>query len=197
MGDYATAQEVRDHPAFTDALSDVANERIDEVLTAVERRIEHERATGVAWVPRSDTDTIPGSGTNTVQLRRHRCRSLTSVTIDGETISDLSDWKLYPSGRLKRSTGTFPRGAIVEVTYDHGHDAPPADLRNAAIRVVCTRLAQTGHPRFGPRTETVDFGDGPTISFAEQPDVSRGRIFGMPDEDAVIAGNAEPKPVIA
>lgn len=196
MGDYATAQEVRDHPAF-DGVGDVTDPRIDEVLTAVERRIEHERATGVAWVPRSDTDTIPGSGTNTVQLRRHRCRILTSVTIDGETVSDLSGWKLFPSGLLKRPSGVFPRDAVVEVVYEHGYDEPPTDLRNAAIRVACTHLAQTGHPRFGPRTETVDFGDGPTISFADQPDVSRGRIFGMPDEDAIIAGNAEPKPVVA
>lgn len=196
MGDYATAQEVRDHPAF-EGVGSPTDDRIDAVMTAVERRIEGERATGVAWVPRTDTDTVPGSGTNTVQLRRHRCRSLTSVTIDGEAISDLSGWKLFPSGRLKRPTGVFPRGAIVEVTYEHGHDAPPLDLKNAAIRVACSHIAQIGNPRVGPRTDTIDFGDGPTISFAEQPDVSRGRVFGMPDEDATIAGLAEPKPVIA
>lgn len=192
MPDYATVAEATTHPSFEPVTASDA--RVGEVLEQVEARIEE--ATDRAWVPRTATDRLVGDGTGTLFVRRLRPRSLTSVTVDGDDVADLSGWKLLPDGRLVKPSGTFAEDVIVEVTYEHGADEPPADLRDAAIRAAATRLVHEANPRVGERTDSI-VSEGQTINFANMPDDKRGRPFGMPDVDAVVMSYAAHKVTVA
>ena len=191
MPSYATVAEATAHPSFEPVVA--SDDRIAEVLDAVERRIE--QATDVAWVPRTATDTLIGDDTDTLFVRELRPRSLTSVTIDGAEVDDLSDWKLLPDGRLVKPSGTFDEDAVVEVTYEHGHDAPPDDLVDVTIAAAAALLQQEANPRVGERTDSV-VAEGQTINFANMPDNSRKRPFGMPRVDSVVMSYAAHRVVV-
>lgn len=194
MADYATVAEAKAHPALEGVSATDA--RIDEVLTAVEQRIESRLATSVAWVPRTATESLIGDGTQTLFVEHIRCRSLTSVSDDGDAIADLTDWRLHPSGVLIRPTGTFTTNHVYEVVYDHGYDAPPEDLVEAALLATATLLHHSDNPRVGERTEQIDYGGGPTVMFAAVADAKRGRPFGMPAVDTVVMSHSHQRPSV-
>lgn len=177
---------------------------VEAVFDVLEERIERFHAR--AWAPRTASEQLRGDGSSVVWLSHPACRSLTSVTVDG-VAQDVADWRLWQSGRLERVTGSasaiwglaatrIPYGAQVDVTYDHGADAPPDDLLDAALRA--TRTLAVANPRVGERTETLETPDGTTINFAALPDWQRGRPLGMPDIDMVINSyGRDVRPVIA
>lgn len=190
---WTTVADAKTHPAIGAGHADAD---VGRVLAAVEQRIEGPKATGVAWVPRETVEQVAGTGSRTVRLSRVRCRELVAVTVDGSAVDDLSAWTLTAAGRL---TGprTLKRGAVVDVTYRHGADAPPGDLLDAALRATGTLLGHDRNPRIGERTQSL-VAEGQTINFAALPDAERGRTFGMPDVDAVVEGHAgEQQPAIA
>jgi len=172
------------HPSFVGV--DAASDRISEVLDLASARIE--TVTGVAWVPRTASETLAGDGTRSVWLSRVACRSLTSVTVDGDSVA-VSEFTLYPWGQVKRARDVFPAGELVVVEFEHGRDAPPDDLLDAMVRAAATMLQQEDNPRIGERTEQI-VAEGATINFAGVPDIKRGRPFGMPDVDAVVMSYA-------
>lgn len=193
MGAYATATEVRDHPSF-DGVPTVTDARIDTVMDTVERRIE--TYNGVAWAPRQRTDSVYGDGKSTLHVVKTRGRSVDSATIDGDA-ADVTNWTIDHTGLVKRNDGAFPKGSLVAVTYTHGADAPPEDLRDAAIVAACEILAKQPNPRAGPRAESVDFADGPTINWAAVPGSRENRIFGMPYVDQIVSSYGTARPVFA
>lgn len=193
MPAYATVADIKAHPAMSGTQGTVTDARIDEVMTAVETRIE--KFTGVAWVVRTATDEVYGDGSRDVLLPRVPVRSLTAVSIDG-VVGDATQWTVDRMGRLK-APSALKDGAKVEVTYTHGHDAPPTDLREAAILACATRLVQSRNPRIGERTETIDYGGGPTVNFAAMPSWERNRPFGMPDVDTVVMSYDQRIPTVA
>lgn len=190
MADYATLAEIKAHPAMAGVSATDA--RIETVMATVERRIE--TFTGVAWVVRSATEEVYGDGSREVLVARSRPRDLTAVSVDG-TAGTPGDWTLDRMGRL-RAPSALRSGAKVQATYTHGHTAPPDDLKEAAIVACATRLAHSSNPRVGERTETIDFGAGPTVNFAAMPSWERDRPFGMPDVDTVVMSYDERIPAV-
>lgn len=160
---------------------------VEATFPAVCERIE--RFTGAAWTPQTTSEQLRGDGTRAVYVTRVPARSLDTVTVDGEQ-GDPAQWTLWSSGRLARSDQVIPRGALVDVTFEHGHDQPPADLLDAALRATATLVGHRANPRVGERTETIDTPSGQTINFAALPDWSRDRPFGMPDVDFVVVAYA-------
>lgn len=194
MGSYATAAEVRDHPSFEGVDTSVTDTRIDAVMDTVERRIE--QYNGVAWAPRQRTDSVYGDGKSTLHVSKTRGQSVDSATIDGDSV-DVTNWTIDHVGMVKRNDGSFAKGALVVITYTHGADAPPEDLRDAAIVAACDILAQQPNPRAGPRAESIDFPGGPTVNWAGVPGSRENRIFGVPYTDQIVTSYGTSRPVFA
>lgn len=68
----------------------------------------------------------------TVVLPHYPVVDVTALQVDG--VDDLAGWEWSPSGILRAAT--IPRsGAFVTVTYDHGHDPVPGDVRSLCLQV--------------------------------------------------------------
>lgn len=160
---------------------DGSTQSLVSARTWVESLIEW--ATNVAWVPRVQLDTLNAYGHDEVVLSRPWARTLRSLTIDGSA-ETVGDWTITPYGTLRRSSG----GAIVasqplgvHVLYDHGADAPPADLREAAVLAAADWIKT--------RISTIDLratgfsGESGTISYAR---LDRDHPTGIPRVDEVI-----------
>lgn len=142
-----------------------------------------EWSTGVAWVPRTAYESLDARGREEVVLSCPLPRTLRALTIDGAT-ETLTDWKLERHGTLRRLNGgeistLNARGLVV--WYDHGADAPPAPLLEAAKKAAANRIlersSQTSWRLTGMTSE------GATVSFAR---TDRDHPTGLPDVDAVI-----------
>lgn len=168
---------------------------VDATMSTLELRIE--RFHGRNWVPTSSSEQHRGDGSPVVWLDHPEARSLTSVTIDAIS-ADTANFRLWRSGRLERRNGAFAWAAMVDVAYEHGADAPPDDLLDAAIRAVVQLVAHHANPRVGERTETIETPGGTVVNFAFLPDWQRGRPMGMPDVDAIIHSfGRDARPAIA
>lgn len=167
-----------------------------ETFDALEPRIE--RFHRKAWAPREHSEQLRGDGSDHVWLTRMPARDLVDVTIDG-VAQDVGDFVVWTSGRLeRRGNRRFAYGSRIDVTYNHGEDAPPVDLLDAALRACATLASHHTNPRVGERTETIETPTGWTINFAALPDWERGRPLGMPDVDLVVNSYAgEGRPTIA
>lgn len=187
MPSYATVAEAKAHASFTDVAS--ADERIEEMLDIVEARIEEIDG---AWVERSTTETLSGNGSARYWVSNGQCRAITSVKVDGVEEA-VGDWTLAPFGRLI-APSAIPKYALIEITYTHGADGPPADIVEAALRATATLLKHEENPRISERTEAI-VAEGMTINFANVPDAERGRPFGMPWVDSVIMRYQKGPPV--
>lgn len=154
-----------------------------------------EQVTGVAWVPRVARDELDvPDGSTVVRLRHMRPRSLVSVSIDG-TAETLADWTVDEWGGLRRvDGGTFStsdaRGLVVQ--YEHGFDAPPPALREAAIVAAADRIKR--------RVSTI--GDRATQLSNDGVVINLGRFdpqhpTGIPEVDAVILAHDHTVPGMA
>lgn len=159
-------------------------------LLAVRRDVEaeFEEHTGVAWVPRFASSTIAGTGTCTLILPHVALRTIRAVTaIDADgtetvfTVDELGDVTAETWGVL-RSPSAWTAWRY-RVDYEHGHDAPPADLRTAAITRLRHRLnmARSGIP---DRATSMSTEAGQTYALAT-PGL-RGFVTGIPDVDVVL-----------
>lgn len=115
MGDYASLAEVRaidgmdDDTTFPDA---TVNEAIDYAEELIDRY------TGTSWVYKSFSVTMSGNGRRSLQLIDDEGRivlnprTLSSVTVDGDVVSDTSGWALHPDGLIVRDSGTFATSTV-------------------------------------------------------------------------------------
>lgn len=187
-------------------VANLDQETVKAVLDTLELRIE--RFHGKAWTPREASEQLRGDGSYVLWLSQPAARSLTSISIDGDS-EDTADFRLWESGRLERVTGStstiwglnstrFPYGAKIDVVYQHGADEPPADLLDAALRATATIVKNEKNSRVGERTETIETANGAVLNFSALPDWQRGRPLGMPDVDTVINSyGRDTRPVIA
>lgn len=154
---------------------------------------------GVAFVPRYARDLVDGNDRYELLLNRLYPRSLIGVTVDGVTTST-TGWQLYPSGRLSRDhLGSFAVptsttiGRNIAVSYTHGYDRPPADLRDVALLAIRDKLLADREGREAGRvlSQTNEFGG--TTRFALP---GSDRPTGIPDVDTVLNRYVERVPVI-
>lgn len=140
-----------------------------------------ERATGVAWVPRTALHAVTGVG-NTFLLRP-RIRTIRSITID-DVAQTVADWYGDDVGLLRRVDGArFGTSNVggMSVRIDHGYDAPPRPLVEAALIAaadnVKDRISTLG------RRLTGQSGESGTISYAR---IDEEHLTGIPHVDAII-----------
>jgi len=139
------------------AITTLANTSTYPTARLVEVRRWWERISeaycGVAFVPRWGHVTFDGDDTNWAMLADLRPRTVTSATVGGTAVADLSEWYVYDTGKVVRDDGSnFPSGVggagRVDICYEHGYDAPPADVWEAALIAIEERAlgAKTGVP---------------------------------------------------
>lgn len=138
------------------AYTDLATVRALDVLVGNEATYPDAALTeGIAWAKQVIDDycgtsfeadaftvTVPGTGSRGIRLVTLEgypvlfIRSITSATVDGVAVSDVSGWEAYPDGLVVRDTGSFPRptvGPNVTVSGTAGvTTSAPADIAWAA-----------------------------------------------------------------
>lgn len=168
MADYFTTAEGKaTDPTFA-GLSDAV---INAARSEVEDEIENSLCRGYAFVPRTNTVTLSGTGYTTLFLPHLYVRSVTAVrtwTTDPAvyvdlTAGELADITVNELGVIRRSTlGYWPAGYDnVTVTYTYGMDAPPARVKRAALLLFRYRVANATW-RISSDTLAVDAEGNPT-----------------------------------
>jgi hypothetical protein len=194
-GFYAELAEIR----VLDALSNTTRYPTEKLAAArVQAEDRFDLATGVAWVPRHERETLSGNATPRLALRWARPRSVIAATIDGAAVTDLLTLRLYNWGVVERTAGNiFPveaagGGGNVVVEYTHGYDRPPADLKQAFLTYVRYLLLDTTS-RIPDRASTMstDFGTFQLVTAGFQ------RPTGLPEVDAVLLDHSHRVPGMA
>lgn len=143
--------------------------------------------TGVAWVPRSAREKVSAGRRGWVVLRRHPVRAVTSVrsytsAVDYSefTADELADLDVSDSGIVRRQwLGSWPSGyRNLVVEYEHGYDAPPADICRAAVVGIREGLLTN---KVGSRQFSVATDQG----IVREAVASERYPFGVPFVDAV------------
>lgn len=108
-----------------------------------------ENHVGMAFVPRTATDRLNGTGSTTLRLNHWPVRSVTAVrvfststTSTAYTADELADITEDAPGYLRRwSLGTFAAGLQnIEVDYTHGQESTPEDIKDAALVAIREKL---------------------------------------------------------
>src|SRR5690606_6300853 len=107
---------------------------VESLLASVSAAVRE--AAGVCITLETSTFTIPTEPSRRVDLPVRPVRSVESVTLDGETVTDYlvrgsAIWRDIPWQR----TGAIPGELVIEAT--HGLDEVPADI----VKLVCTLVA--------------------------------------------------------
>jgi hypothetical protein len=145
-----------------------------------------EEHTGMAFVPRAATDRLSGR-CSTLMLPHWPVRSIiavrsyTSPTVNvAFTVDELADLLVDSGGMVQRySTGWWPLD--VEVDYEHGQQAPPADVKDAGLVAIREKLLEDVSGARGNRQFSVATQDGIVRSSTPGDD----RPFGLPVVDSV------------
>ncbi len=145
-----------------------------------------------AFVPRYAREVLDGTGADTILLSHIRLRKLLSVKVGGTAQTGLGTWDLYESGKVIRDTGTFTKDKRnVEITYEHGDDEPPYEIRQAALTAIRARLLgdKSGIPEraFSMQVEGASFG----LSIAGDR-----RPTGIPVVDQVLMRYSDKLPLV-
>lgn len=152
--------------------------------TIVERETDH------AFIPRTITDVLDGTGTSNLILTRNNVRSLTSCTVDGVTVDVALLTTRHGVLRYKTNSGgwrkTFPCGAgNVTVVYSAGDATCPADIKDAVMWATRDRLiSQNETSGSWDRKSSVSNAVGDTIQYVLP---GEKRPTGYPELDALIA----------
>lgn len=168
-----------------DGLSDTVKYPTQTLIDARDKaRDLVEDVTKVAWTPRYARETLSGYGNAFVPVRM-MARQLLSVSIGGVAQTDLTQFILYSYGRIERVNSIFPIGGTnnVIVEYIHGFDAPPADLKQAFLRLV-RHYVLKGTTRIDERATTLS-NDMGTMTLTVANDAA-DRHTGLPEVDAVL-----------
>lgn len=152
-------------------------------LLAARQEVEEEaeRICGQAFVPRFRRATVADVA-GELELTDHRIRSVRSLGVGSITVDPT---KISIAGRVL--SGSWPSGTAT-VAYTYGWDAPPADLRRAAL----TRLRhKVNASRSGVPDRAVSFAvaEGGTYRL-DTPSATR---TGLPEVDAVYARYTVPR----
>jgi len=163
-------------------------------LLAIRRAVEDEfeRICAVAFVPRFARVTVDGNGAMTVLLPHPKVRTIRSVrvyssptTFTDLTTANLAALTLDDLGRLTRADYLpFICGSEnVLVTYEHGYDRPPDEIRRAAIVRARERINWSKSATPDRATSYTSAADGGTYRLNTADAFSTGN----PEVDAVLA----------
>jgi hypothetical protein len=194
---WATTAEIVGGFYFTIAEARASDKTLEDAVkypnagilaTRAEVEEEFEEICGRAFVPRFGTFT--GTGGAQVLPDPH-LRKLRSLSVDGTayTTAEVEDVKTDEAGIIATSAR---RGARVVVSYEHGLDSPPADVKRAALTRLRSRLNMDKSAVFD-RTISFSAAEGGTYRLA----TPSARHTGIPDIDAVLDRYALRTPTVA
>lgn len=186
-GFYVALAEIRALPGLGDA-----GKYPTEDLVKARQWFEtlFENHVGRAFVPRGTTERVSGSGCSSLLLSQWPVRAVTAVSIyttataiTAYTVGELADLYAEPTGAIRRmSLGLWPWGnSNIQVTYEHGDDSPPADVRDVCLVAVREKLMEDFSGARGNRQFAVATEAG--IVRSSMP--GDKRPFGIPAVDAV------------
>ena len=190
---------VADARAADDAMGTFAANALTDaqILAArvvIERRVED--ICDRAFVPRYARLILDGTGTRDIVLGVTEPRTLRSVrvlasagssTYSAFTATELASVALYPDGTARRTDGGVwveDRANIV-VEVEHGLDAPPADLADAALLHLRHHLTRSRAALLDRRTTFTDEAGG-----SYQLGTADLYSTGVPEVDAVYAAHS-------
>jgi hypothetical protein len=94
---------------------------------------------GVAFVPRYARDVLDGNGSRKLDILHARPRTIISAKFDG-VAQTTTTWDLYDAGYIV-APSAFPYGfRNIELIYEHGYDAAPSDIRDAALTAIRSNM---------------------------------------------------------
>lgn len=143
----ATVPELRDHVQDPDlADDDAAAAQALRIASSLIRGYTRQTLTRVE----DDQETHDGRGSTIVMLAELPVEAVTAVTLDGDALTAGDDFTAAPHGVLYREGGgTWGTGRqTIVVTYTHGYDQVPDDLKGVCLDVASRVLANPeGHER--------------------------------------------------
>lgn len=126
MGNYITKSEISNWSP------DYSDEEKENVIESVEALVEN--VTQSFFYPKDFTIELVGNGKLQVIIPvKYQLLSVTSLTVDGESISNLRHNK-YSVTRLDNET--FPQGSYIVLECKVGADETPAGIKRAC-RILC------------------------------------------------------------
>lgn len=187
-GYYFTVGEAR---ASDPTLADEARYPTADILAArADVEDQFETICGLSFVPRFRIDDVNGQNSRAITLERGRVRSFRRLGYEYGTSttylnsSGLADLRANGNGVVFSRFAIFPYGLRnVHVSYEHGLDRPPPEVKTAALIRLrhCLNYVKTGIPdratTFQPET---GFG---TFNIA----TAGVATTGIPEVDAVLA----------
>lgn len=133
-GFYFGIQELRD------AESSLSNRTVysDDVLKSFRRAAEEEaeRVSGSSFVPRYRRTVVKSTGQSQLVLEDAPIRVVREVApaLQGAySATDITGMTVREYGVIEMATNWFPAG-MVTVGYEYGHNRPPRDVKNMAMR---------------------------------------------------------------
>lgn len=179
MPDYFTLAELRALPKMGDAAK-YPEARIEAAAAYIVGIIERETET--AFVSRTITGEAHPGGRSAVVLDKAHATAVTSLTVDGVavTVGDLT----LESGVVRYTNGGDFASGTVLVTYTYGYStAPPADIKEAALKGTRAHLLATDSNSVDDDRRTSINTEGGTVSFVV---AGRDHPTGYPEVDATI-----------
>lgn len=201
-GYYASVAEIRN--SDSSLLDEVKYPDARLIQARWDTEVEFEAACGVSFVPRYRRVQLDGLGGRWILLPDQMVRIVRSVrvysdatTYTSSTAAELAAMDVTGgTGIITRTDGgVFSSGCKnIVVEYEHGFDRPPADVRQAFLTRVRSRLNfdKSGIP---DRATTYVPAEGGTFALATPG--RGGSITGIPDVDVVLARYGRNIPGIA
>lgn len=143
---YVTIAEIRALKNL-DSVTKFTDDELAQARAWFETKFENH--VGMAFVPRTATDRLNGTGSTLLRLNHWPVRSVTAVrvfststTSTAYTAGELADITEDAPGYLRRwSLGTFAAGLQnIEVDYTHGQEAPEEDIKDVALVAIRDKL---------------------------------------------------------
>ncbi|HEU4657905.1 MAG TPA: hypothetical protein VFR97_10280 [Capillimicrobium sp.] len=172
--DVAYARKLRplqDVERYPDADIEDARQEAEEKL---------EQACGVAFVPRTAHERLDGPGTGDLLVPHPRLLGVTGLEIDGEPAST-DDLVVYHDGRVHRPGGWGHGRQSILITYVHGFEELPLEVKRAARLLAKTLLVGSGIDERAAEVRT----DAGVLRLA-------GGTFGIPAVDAIVDRYRQP-----
>jgi hypothetical protein len=130
---YFTVAEARTLKPLDNATT-YPDANIDATRLIAEQALED--ACGVAFVPRTQTETLSGNGTNYLLPSRPRAQTVTAVTVAGTVYAgtDLTNLTVDEGGRIYNPLiWTQGTQGNITITYTHGYTSIPLRVKRAAM----------------------------------------------------------------
>jgi len=127
LADVRSLSKLSETSVYTDAM---VNEGIEWAAAIIDDYC------GTSFESKAHTVTVDGTGSDRVFINVANLLTVTSATVDGVAVSDVSGWVVRPGGVVVRDTGSFTSsvaGQNVTIVVTAGaFVAVPADIEMAA-----------------------------------------------------------------